>query len=616
MNALVDFLRTYGPVASSDSLCVENIAQTQRQYDVAPIETDAPNAQEIRDALGASPPCNVILTGTAGDGKTYHIRDYLLATFPEGSFVWPGDEGVLSFARPDGVELRVIRDLSEISDSEKAAELASFAAALRGERRDQVYLVAANDGQLLKYFRDAAAAETPEAPAARELHVALSEMLRAEQPTDPNLRLRLINLSRNWSEAIVDSIFDAVLEHPGWAKGCEGCPALEAERPCPILLNRQLLRPEDDAPSIFRVRLKQALQLAAANDQHIPIRQLLTLVVNIILGDARRPTQPLLDCRTARERAKAGQYRDVNPYDNALGLNLRADRRRTNRVFSIFEMFAVGLETNNLIDTVLVQKRPQALFEQLFATERTYGAQIFDPLREAYFRTASAGGNDAASKAFRQGLAAQRRRAFFRLPAENKHEMATPWRLTIFHHGGAYLRLTEGLAKGASREVVDRALKQLIRGLNRAFTGMMTTDEDHLWLAGGIGKTDDPAGRVATIEAIERANPSTFHVRLVYDEATKRPVLQIMSPRVMGRKEPLATLDLRPLLFEYLMRVAGGSLPASFSRQCHQELRHFSLVAQTAISAATPDDEDDAPQRVHILSLRDRGELQDARLEV
>lgn len=615
LSALVDFLRTYGPVASSDSLCVENLWQTQKQFNVEPVETPAPRADDIRATLLGDAPRNVILTGTAGDGKTYHIRDFLLSSVPEAAANWPGDEDVLSFTLPSGRELRVIRDLSEISDTEKANELPSVCAALLGETPDRLYLVAANDGQLLKYFRDAAAHGGPEAERARRLHVRLSEMLRSETSVDDTLSLELMNLSRTWDEAVVDRIFDAVLEHPGWGEDCGSCPGLDGSNPCPIRLNRQLLRNiEGQPPSPFRQRIKQTLALAAANDQHVPVRQLLTLVVNIILGDSKNPNRPLMDCKTAHERARQGQYGFVNPYDNAVGLNLRPERRRTNRVFSVFEMLAVGHETNNLLDAVLVQNKPQTVFKALFDEEPTYGLNLFEPLRSEYFTIAGAAGVDGAKHQFALGLASQRRRAFFRLPDETLGEMASPWRLTIFHHGGAYLRLARALANHTDRDVIDRTTEQILRGMNRAYTGMMTSDKHRLWLSGTIGKTDEPSGRVATLDPIERVGSSTCSVRLDCDAVTRRPSLVVMPPR-FGDQTPLSRLDLRPLLFEYLMRVANGSLPASFSRQCQQEIRHFSLVTQTWIDARLGK-ADDERQSVQLLSLGSRGELRGDPLEV
>lgn len=617
MSALVDFLRTFGPVATSDSLCDENLRQAQAAFGVAAIDTPAPRAEDLREAILGSARANVILTGTAGDGKTYHIRQFFMAEYKDRAAEWPGEDGVLSLPLPDGRELRIIRDLSEISESEKAAELAAFTAALLGETPERTYLVAANDGQLLKYFRDAAAQASPDAERAQVLHQRLSEMLREEREQRADLNLRLLNLSRTWSEAVVDAIFDAVLDHPDWDRDCANCPGMAAPSPCPIRLNRSLLGNGTGGESVFRARIKEALRLAAANDQHIPIRQLLTLVVNIILGDATRPDDPLLDCTIARTRAQQGRYASSNPYNNAVGLNLRPERRRANRVFNVFEVVAVGFETNNLIDSALVQRQPAELYEALFEHDPTYGRDLFEKLRDAYLKSGGPGASttsDAAIRDFRLGLEAQRRRAFFRLPSQNTRELARPWRLSIFHHGGDYLTLLDALTSGGSRETVDPYTRQLLRGLNRAFTGMMTIDDERLWLAGTIGKTDDAAGRVATLEPVDRTSATSFNVRLALDEVSRRPCLRVMPPR-MAPQIVVSELALRPLLFEYMMRVASGSLPSSFSRQCHQEIRHFALVTQTAVQQLMASDEDQT-QVVRVLALGSRGEVHAQPLEV
>jgi hypothetical protein len=617
VTALVDFLRTFGPVATCDSLCDENLRHARATFSVAPIDTLAPRGRELYEAILGPSPANVILTGTAGDGKTYHIRRFFMETYKQRGEEWPGEDAVLSLPLPDGWELRVIRDLSEISDSEKAAELAAFSAALLGETPERIYLVAANDGQLLKYFRDAAAREGSEAARAQALHQRLSEMLREEREQRDDLNLRLFNLSRRWSEAVVDAIFDAVLEHPGWDEECENCLGMTAPSPCPIRLNRSLLCSGDGGEAVFRSRIKEALRLAAANDQHIPIRQLLTLVVNIILGDATRPDDPLLDCATARSRAQARRYAATNPYNNAVGLNLRPERRRANRVFNVFEVLAVGFETNNLIDSALVQRQPPELYQALFKDDPTYGRDLFEPLRHAYFKSGGASASaasDAAIRDFRLGLEAQRRRAFFRLPLESRREMARPWRLSIFQHGGDYLTLLYALASEPPRETVAPFTRQLLRGLNRAFTGMMTIEDERLWLAGTIGKTDDAAGRVATLEPIDRTSATSFNVRLALDPVSRRPCLHVMPPR-MAPQTVVSELRLRPLLFEYLMRVASGSLPSSFSRQCQQEIRHFALVTQTAVQRLVASDEDKT-QVVRVLALGSRSEVQAEPLEV
>ncbi|HEV2567866.1 hypothetical protein [Sphingomonas sp.] len=608
-NRLIDFLASYGPVATSDSLSDEHVRQAQAAFGMASIETAAPHLEDVRSELIGLPGRNVILTGTAGDGKTYHIRRLIETEFAGQLQAWPGDEYVFDLTLPDGRQLRVIRDLSEISDSRKAAELASFAACLLGERKDRLYLAAANDGQLLKYFRDAAGQGGPEADRYRDLHRRVTEMLRAEAETSDGLSLRLINLSRTWSEATVDAIFDAVLKHPDWDHACAGCPSLSEPNPCPIRLNRELLL-DGERPSPFRSRLRQALRLAASNDQHVPVRQLLTLVVNIILGDSKEPNRPLLDCSTAKRRASRREYTFTNPYNNAAGLNLRDDRRRANRVFSVFEVLGTGLETNNLIDSMLVQREPEDLHDLLFASEPLYGADLFDPLRRDYL---GGGGGDPAVRNFRRGLEAQRRRAFFRLPEHPQREQASPWRLTIFHHGGEYLELLDAL-ESKRRDVTDRYTKQLVRGLNRALTGMMAADEDRLWLAGTIGKTDDPAGRVSIVDAVDRTSATSLSLKLALDPVTRRPAFGISPPAFFTHAKNMPQLDLRPLLFEYLMRVANGSLPASFSRQCHQEIRHYALVAVAAVRSLV--EREPGPEVVRMLALGTHGEIQASRIEI
>jgi hypothetical protein len=200
------------------------------------------------------------------------------------------------------------------------------------------------------------------------------------------------------------------------------------------------------------------------------------------------------------------------------------------------------------------------------------------------------------------------------LPDHPEHEAATPWRLTIFHHGGEYLKLLEALEANAGRDVIDPYTRQLVRGLNRALTGMMAADEDRLWLAGTIGKTDDPSGRVSTVDAIDRTSSAGLSVKLMRDLVTRRPTFGIVLPKFWAQTE-MPRLDLRPLLFEYLMRVANGSLPASFSRQCHQEIRHYALVATAAIRAIHVDEEP-GPETVRMLSLGTQGEVQASRIEI
>ena len=116
-------------------------------------------------------------------------------------------------------------------------------------------------------------------------------------------------------------------------------------------------------------------------------------------------------------------------------------------------------------------------------------------------------------------------------------------------------------------------------------------------------------GRIATVESIARS-AKMESIKLALGAGVRRPCLQIST---RAADEAIQPLDLRPLLFEYLLRVEEGSLPSGFSRQCHQEIRQFALIA----GAALGDEGDETGlTSVYVLSLAANGGIQSKKLEV
>jgi hypothetical protein len=82
---------------------------------------------------------------------------------------------------------------------------------------------------------------------------------------------------------------------------------------------------------------------------------------------------------------------------------------------------------------------------------------------------------------------------------------------------------------------------------------------------------------------------------------------------VLGGKEDLhVDLALRPTIFECLMRVAGGALPASFSAECQQDVERFQLRAAAAVRRAMAPQQP-APEQIEM--GRD-GKLQNKPIEL
>lgn len=584
-NPLIDFLKAYGPSEAANNLFDEHVTNAAARYGVEPFHVHNDLIDAIEDNFRSHNPKSVVLTGTAGDGKTYLCRK--LYERLGGSAEDFREAGEIKRMRtPGGKKLTIIKDLSELREVDKEQELSVIARAFTGGEPDRVFLFAANDGQLLKFWRDYVDNHSH----AAQVFDGIRWMLKEERPDHEDLPgLRLENLSRQPNAALFDKVIDAVLDHPGWQQ-CDGCPVAHAPPRCPILENRDRLWGQDDAT--FRRRLKDAITLASANDRHLPMRQLFLLVSNILLGDS--VNHDLLTCNKAQIRARNGQYAAVNPYDNALGLNLRLSYQGIYAAFTTLASFGIGQETNKTIDTLLLEAQPEAWHQAYIANDPLYGAPLLEDERCTYRR----GSSDQYDSLLR-AMESQRRRLFFTLPEDTPSHQLEPWQLTVLHNGTKYLELQSTLNNNAEDPAIVR---EIVKGLNRIFTGTMAEESNSLWFAMPPGNVNVRAGRVMEHRAIKILRGQTGMPFVTVDNGgvNHRPRLVLMHKK---DAEPLAVIELKPLLFEYIVRVAQGSLPTSFSRECFEEIKYFRLKAVAALTDLNGDEPMDSDLELVTLDL-------------
>ena len=563
-NNLVSFLRHYGPIPAGDNMYDELIQTEIDRHEVAPpIEISPARLDEVRSNFESATPRNVILTGTAGDGKTYHCRR-IWEHFGGDPEKWKAGEKIISLRLPaSGKTITIVKDLSELTQSEKDATIEDLAKAVAGKNESNVFLVAANDGQLLATWRDWSDAQGKDASRVFKI---VEDMLVEERIKDDELVLDLYNLSRLDASVHFQELIEQIVEHQQWSQ-CAGCELLndDGTSTCPIRINRERLRGGAEG-SLFRKRLGELMKLARANRMHLPIRDLLLLGVNILLGD-RQGRQILLTCRTAKNRAANEAYRQTNPYTNVFGMNLPERQRQQYQVFTTLEAFGIGRETDNKFDNLLIYGAygDSDHYKKFVSDDVYYGARAYKPYLRDYLE-----GERENIDEFMRALARQRQRLFFSLPPDKAFD---PWRLTVYQASGRFLEFVSGLAKGAD---VSRTVELLVKGLNRTFCGMMIDDGTQLYLASSGG---DGRGRIASL--LNYDLPTKSHRRdpylnftLALDQAT--PCLQIIDP-ADATNDVVDSLNLQLTHFEYLVRVASGSLPASFSRQCNEDFLDFKL---------------------------------------
>jgi len=567
----VGFLRGYGPINRIEGMFAETLPKHARAFGLEPLQFDHPYLDRLLTALNPAQGqlTNVVLTGTAGDGKTTLCHE-LWQRFGGSADRKAGKDRQnylpLDVETPDGV--RRLHFIFEFSGwcpekgqpwpAEKLDLINRFVASVHASQPQEYFIIAANDGRLVQAF-DSLPDEAP----AKSLASDIEELLAGERDKLDALTLLFLNLSQMATAEILDRALGCLLARPEWS-----CLADEIDDPAfspdsPLARNFRLL-----GDVAVRARLHALAELMDSNGLHVSIREILLLLVNALLGwaDAQEHVANAADLRTLVE---AGKIHEASLYGNLFGANLPERRRDKLSVFRFLGGFRIGHETTNLLDNLLIFGRndPNLAADHAFyvASDPLYADDPqFEQLRLAYLEAEDERVDGA--QAFLEALVNERRRLFFRLPEND--ERLDPWKLSIFPSAGAYRRqVLEPLR--ANRAVDTIILQRLVCGLNRIWTGMLAGDLDRLFLSTGL---DFSSAKISDIYLYEVPLRKSLHgdeVTIVAKDGA--PILRVM----LGRDQPPIDFPLWLVRYEFLSRVAQGALPSSFSKECNEDVLAF-----------------------------------------
>ena len=559
-NPLVDFLASYGPKASAANQYDELIDKTNK-----PINIEQKLIHEIEIGINKEPPQSVILTGTAGDGKTYTARKFL-ERISGGKAVWSRDEHIVTHSYK-GDEICFIKDLSELDDDEKDNLFPLIHASLSGNS-NTIFVICANDGNLLRYFRER---EKKDEAGKMKFHDEIEQNLSKKVWDSSNNEFRVINMSRVNNADVLDKIIDEIVNHPDWKK-CAGCPAeRSASHPCPILENANRLGKSDE-PAI-RYRLADMIRLASLDGKHLSIRQLIMLAVNIILGDSGgESSTPLLTCESALKRSEKSEYQFTNPYANAFGANIPEHQRKRYKAFSILESFNVGKESNDFYDKNIIQK------DSTLPDDPIYGNRIFDSHRSRYLI-----GEGGDSDDFLRSMIDQRIRLFFSMPVEKVSDESTrhkcPWNLTKYRYGELHCRLARRKHENEVESDISVIRGSIILGLNKVMSGFMTRTNNCLWVVKPSGVF---GGQEVPLSIVKAGREKDERVIIRFNYPNKSNPVHSISVVLKSHRKPV-TLSLGPTLTECILRVSNGVLPSSVSPSCQRRIEKFQLEVVSAM---------------------------------
>ena len=582
--AFIRFLREYGPTIRQTSMYHEEIDEFAEELGVASLAFEHPAKAKLRQhfapELGRL--SNLILTGTAGDGKSRILYEEWRALGGDEVFLEERREHGELTAIVDGKPRRFqfIFDLSKcIPDKGKSwhpdqiALLEAWSDALLG-KNDTVFVVAANDGKLLQALRGLLG-QRPHSRVA-EVEPEIEDMLAAKRSTSEQLVVALLDLSSVSSAETLDRAREALLSRPEWA-----CFETAGEDPAfgldsPLRRNWEVLRTPQ-----FHSRLHALIQLCDVNGFHVSVREIITLLVNALLGHPRA-AERVMTLEEIRQFATPADALRGSIYRNIFGENLKEERRQDFQVYGYLNYFRVGLETSNLIDELILFGRDLPVLQAAYArlvvdpTGRDDVSAVFESLRRDYLEAEDF--DDGKREDFMGELAQQRRRLFFRIP-ESEVEAFDPWRLTVFQYAGRFL--SKILAPLRARQLADEAtLETLVRGLNRVWSGMLFDEGNKLFLTSGLDFTSARISRLALHAVPITEDLSGDKIEIALNDR-EQPELRV---HLLGGDCIPYRLDL--MRFEFLIRVAEGALPNSFSRECYEDVINFKGLLLARVQAA------------------------------
>jgi len=583
-SAWVRFLRSYGPTPNNTNLFDEYVTGALGRAKVQPITLSSPLLEKIKARVASGTPGSILIAGTAGDGKTYHCRS--LWSFLGGSSGdWSENSTVKELILSDGRRAIFVKDLSELDDVQSDDVLALFEKSVLGNDDATIVVIAANHGQILERLRDLGSRTSRVHPLRKPIQEAF---LLSGHFID---RLAIFDLSQTTNRDSLEEVMKVVAGHPEWGN-CERCSLQTEGRVCPIVENRNRLLGTFDGGRFVR-RLGDLVEVARLNGWHLPVRDMLALVSNMILGH-KEAKEGLMACADVARIQDAQAIERCSLYGNAFGSNLPRRRAMDRPVFRALASFGVGEETTNGADGLLVYGNDDvkltAAFARLVGIDSIYGATpAFIAAQERYLEGDEAARLDNGATGFLERLEGQRRRLYFTLPEDEVDY--DYWGMTAFRFAGDYLEMTSALLD--NRPVNEAIRSRMVRGLNRVMSGLLIENNDQIFVASSGGFTQSKVSVLCDMQVPAR-RVGGIGMAVKIDPLTNRPMLNVVLAK--GQVNTV-TLNLTPVRFEFLCRVAEGALPGSFSNECLEDLLAFKakLLRKAEYIREQLDDDDDEP---------------------
>jgi hypothetical protein len=546
-NPFVDYLSRYTTASPDHEAAFDEFLAQILPPSGKPLRLQTRVEMFLRRRFQQPDPPSVILTGNAGDGKTYLCRQ-VVATFSGEQYV---DWEALA-EQPlerNGIRLHVVKDLSELSAEQGIDLIRELAEANNGGSPDR-YLIAANEGRLRDLLSQASVSSLY-----KNIDSQIQHGVDAGSP-----HLVVINLTAVTTSSFVPAVLQWMTSEEHWI-ACSACPIRER---CPVRHNATQLH-----DSFIAHRVQLLYQLLEHLDVHVTVRDMLIHLAYTLTGNQR--CVQLHRLNTAKSDCSRLAY-----YANVWGGSEGSAFRRKASVVQHLDRLRIGDHSMFEIDDFIVsgaeQEEQTATHSQLFAPAVDLDFRRFSQERLAYVEGGVERQAGEEASTMLAWLPHCRRKLFFEWQDEQRTNQ-----LIAFRHFDAYVRLLID-QYGAN----DDIRRQLVLGLNRAFSRLYLTDSDTLYVTSQYLHSAEQSRPLVRL-AIPTSGISLWvdqPEEQAFDRAWPDLYLKIGAPPALLLHDPSAATKpqswrLNLLLFEYLMRLAHGGTYNVLAEECELSVRNL-----------------------------------------
>ncbi len=590
-------LAAYAPTSHNTASYDETVSKYSKKLGIQEINVNNGLLDKLYESF-IEIPRSLIISGSAGDGKTYLLRK-LYQKLGGNEQDW--DKSFNNTINFNNYKVNFIKGFTESSDKIEVLE-GLYNAIYKNS--NELYFIAANDGILTDTLRDYESVKPHFLDLLNNIEKHIEEHIT-------NDRLILLDLSQTSSSKNFELLLDEILNYCDEYES--SCSSLTNEEIfCPIHANIKLLKEKS-----IQHQLISIIRTCDLNYNHITLRKLFMLIANTILG-YKGEKKIFNNCETAIDHFKASNLKtDASIYNNIFGENLSKSKREESPFRELREL-RIGFETTNNINGFLLFGDIKN--EDLYNRELNnpyINLDLFKNKKINYLNGSdeeSSNNEEDSNKEIQEFLIFFRRHLFFNIQNQLKLENVEINRSELIaykHADKFYNEIILALKNGKSPQ--KSIIKELALGLNRVFLGELISKDanDRLYIATSLTGTMSKLSSEIIDEIVFNKKSSNEGVSLKLTNGFDDEYCKVNLTIQYGGDD-IANLELDLHMFEFLCRISDGILPTSFSVEYYERVLTFKSQIVNHIL-----NEEDLDETFNLFTLNDKeGTLQFNEIEI